>query len=311
MSPRKAPDISYTMLLAAVVSVIFCTSISTSEPQATKCCPCSPLVKPEEREINSTEGQNVTIHVEGDYYGGGCKFLFQIKEKEKNITCCYKHKLRERKGLCDNLTQPRSCRKEDEYDVQEIEGAIGWCTLTLFDGKQSDSGLYQVVFPDDRNTKVRERIVNVNKLIEKGWKWWLLIISIVTILLLFLSVISSIFLISKLMEQDGLNRSHDEDILKLLIESKFDEFEVKLDGRNILGLRDRNYNNIFHMAARPEWTEEMTKSVLKIRLGNKEQEDSEDPLTTKMIFNLVPKKNILVYFPEKWYQILCCTRTLI
>ena len=101
------------------------------------------------------------------------------------------------------------------------------------------------------------------------------------------------------MEEDKLNRRHDEDILKFLIESKFEEFKGKLGGRNILGLRDRNYNNIFHMAARPEWKEEMTKVVLKIRHENQGKEDTEAPLRAKMIFNLASKNNIPLHLPDK------------
>ena len=74
------------------------------------------------------------------------------------------------------------------------------------------------------------------------------------------------------------------------------ELKGKLGDRNILGLKDRNNNNIFHMASRAEWTEEVTQIVFKI-CGNQNNEETEFPLK-KSIFNLIPRNIIYINFPN-------------
>ena len=139
----KSWEFGFIMLPLALVTLFYLVQISATESDS--CCACN--TKREDKE-EFTEGQNVIIVVEGDHYGVGCKFEFQIQEKEQNITCCYIHSEGEREKLCGNPTQHEACRKKEEYDVQEIRGSIGTCSLTLFKGKQSDSGLYWVHFPN-------------------------------------------------------------------------------------------------------------------------------------------------------------------
>ena len=91
----------------------------------------------------------------GDKSGYGCSF--EIKDTTRNVTCCYIHQERELKRgkrLCEGQgpKQPKECRQpeSEEYRVEEIDGhPVGSCKLVIPEAKQSDAGVYKVIFPFD------------------------------------------------------------------------------------------------------------------------------------------------------------------
>eukprot|EP00092_Neocalanus_flemingeri_P004390 GFUD01004722.1.p1 GENE.GFUD01004722.1~~GFUD01004722.1.p1 ORF type:complete len:704 (+),score=141.96 GFUD01004722.1:39-2150(+) len=258
-------------------------------------------VSPTEENKSFYEGENVTLLVEGDFGSEGCKVLFH--QKLDNVTCCYIDERRDHhiqynktggERLCGRLTEPESCRKRDTYEVREVDGWNGWCKMTLFDGKKSDSGEYQIIFPGDPESNTK-RTIEVNK--YGLYRWEIVLICLTIVVFIILSFFVGRF---RLKQIEVSQRRQDGQILDLLRKEKNNEFKKEsgkrsvgrfrlkrveetqnsqdgqtldlvrkefkeeLGKRNVLGLRDRNYNNIFHLAAGTDWTEKMTKTVLEI-----------------------------------------------
>ena len=106
--------------------------------------------EPTNKLLTFNEGETIELLAVGDKTGYGCSF--EIENTTKNVTCCYVHEEREEdrgERLCSASKQPNECRQPGSgaYKVEEIDGPIGWCKLTLSEAKLSDAGVYKITFP--------------------------------------------------------------------------------------------------------------------------------------------------------------------
>ena len=226
----------------------------------------------EDEELMVDEGKTITLETVGDFDGYGCSF--EIRNIKRGVTCCYIHAGREdQRGsddglkLCSDLKQPDTCRQSGsgEYVVEEIDGpSTGWCRLTLFDARQSDSGVYNVTFPAspgkyDKEIKVHVKVPSTT---DPGLVVGLSIGSVG--LALILATVLLVLLVVKpfLEKRDEGERKSDEGIFKKLRKEDFKGFLIDLQGRSVLSLRDESQNNIFHYASRADWNSNMTNMVL-------------------------------------------------
>ena len=233
-------------------------------------CPCPSISEKQltRQPSQFSEGANVTINFEGDKNGRGCQFFHK---KDKNVTCCYIHKSEEdkRSELCGTPTQHQSCRERKTYDIEEIDGRIGECTLTLYNAVKSDSGFYEIVFPAAPKYNTGREVEVVKGVLLYVWEW-LLIVIIGSISISFLSVYFC-YLKPQLVQKEKHQREKDEIILDKFKNNNIDGFEKSLTNRNLFGLRDKNDNNIIHIAAaKSEWSEQMINIVL-----NPQEQDTE------------------------------------
>ena len=109
--------------------------------------------------VTVNEGETIELKSAGGFAGYGCSF--EMKNTEKNLTCCYIHEGREDnrgKKLCSASKQPDWCRQpgSGEYKVEEL---VGWCKLTLYDAKLSDTGVYKIVFPFEPDRYNQETVM--------------------------------------------------------------------------------------------------------------------------------------------------------
>jgi len=244
------------------------------------------------------EGETIELRAVGDKSGFGCSF--EMKDTE----CCYIHEEREDtrgEKLCSASKQPDECRQpgSGEYKVEELDGPVGWCKLTLTDAKLNDTGVYKITFPfePDRYNKETTVIVNEVGLNQTETAW--IVFGLVVVLLVLLPVFCCFGVIRSnknnehvaenafeiLKKEDELKKTSEqnegaaENALKMLGKGEADELKKKGQFKKALGksslfrLWDRYGNNIFHLAATSSWTEKMTNIVL-----GKESTDVEAPL---------------------------------
>ena len=59
--------------------------------------------------------------------------------------------------------QPQGCRQPGagEYEVEELDGPVGWCKLTINGAKLNDAGVYKVTFPFEPDRYNQEMTVRV------------------------------------------------------------------------------------------------------------------------------------------------------
>eukprot|EP00092_Neocalanus_flemingeri_P106024 GFUD01135978.1.p1 GENE.GFUD01135978.1~~GFUD01135978.1.p1 ORF type:complete len:689 (-),score=135.46 GFUD01135978.1:17-2017(-) len=257
-------------------------TISALDPCA-KCQCGETSQEPKEETLSFNEGQNVTVIVEGDFGSEGCKFLFH--QDVGNVTCCYidirRHHNNQGEALCGRLTEPASCRKKDTYYVREIDGYNGWCSMTLFDGKRSDSGEYQVLFPADPESNAK-RIVEVNK--DGLYSWEIILICLPIVVFILLAIVFYKYKGRTWLEKrEVAQRKRDTKIINLLRNNKTDDFKTELGTRSILGIRDKKHNTVFHLAARTDWTDDMTKTILEI-VTEREGPESIDEESGSFLF---------------------------
>jgi len=115
------------------------------------------------------EGGPIHLLALGDKSGYGCSF--EAEDTEKDLTCCYIHLERENnrgKRLCSAPSQPDECRQPDrgEYKVEELDGPVGWCKLTIFEARHNDAGVYKITFPFESDRYNQEITVTVA---ESSW----------------------------------------------------------------------------------------------------------------------------------------------
>ena len=109
--------------------------------------------------VTFNEGETIELKPVGDKSGFGCSF--EMKNTERDLTCCYIHEEREDtrgEKLCSAAKQPTGCRQpgSGEYKVEEL---VGWCKLTLYDAKLSDTGVYKIVFPFEPDRYNQETVM--------------------------------------------------------------------------------------------------------------------------------------------------------
>ena len=183
------------------------------------------------------EGDKIVLRANGDKSGYGCSF--ELEE------CCYIHKDREEsrgKKLCNALKQPEHCRQPGggSYEVEEPDGPIGWCKLTIFKAKPSDSGEYRVSFPFEpekynQNINVKVKAECEGSSMAAAACCLLLLASLLAfgLLLLLFKLVKSV-----LVKREGAHRHKDEIILQKL-KKDLGAFKEELGDRHILELRDR------------------------------------------------------------------------
>ena len=117
------------------------------------------------RVLTFNEDEDIELLAVGDKSGFGCSF--EVKLKGRNLTCCYIHLEREEdrgKRLCKTPKQPEECRQPGggEYKVEELDGPVGWCRLTLFEARLTDVGIYKITFPFEPARYNQQITVKVN-----------------------------------------------------------------------------------------------------------------------------------------------------
>jgi len=213
--------------------------------------------------LTFNEGETIELLAVGDKSGFGCSF--EIKDTEKDVTCCFIHDEREEdrgKRLCGSARQPKECRQPGsggEYKVEELDGPVGWCKLTLPEAKLSDAGVYKITFPFEPARYNQEMTVEVKKVGLNQTEVWLSLG--LAFLLLGILVPSCCFLKYLLEKRTKRNQTIAEEIFDRLKKEDAEGFKKALGNRDLLRLWDQHGNNIFHLAARSTWTEKMTSMV--------------------------------------------------
>merc|ERR1712110_192173 len=246
----------------------------------------------EDRVKEFDEWETINITAAGDWSGDGCSF--EINNEAKKIKCCYIPEPKEGqrieeegRELCTEPVQPKECRKRGkesgQFEVIEKPHRIGYCILTLYEGRPQDSGVYKVTFPlsqepdPNRNITVRVKPVGHSTVVLASSATAGVLAGLLVLLGL------GFWLLVFLRKRDEANRKSDEKLIAKLKAGKDQEFPEAfakkgpfgLWGRkSILSLRDPKLNNIYHLAARADWSENMTKMVL----DRKKKEDTEAPL---------------------------------
>jgi len=137
------------------------------------------------------EGETIELFAVGDKSGFGCSI--EIKDTTKYTTCCYIHEEREEtrgEKLCGEVKQPDGCRQpgRGEYKVEELDGPVGWCKLTIFEARLSDAGVYKITFPFEPARYNQEITVTVNQIGLNQAEWILVVAVLVVVLELVLLV---------------------------------------------------------------------------------------------------------------------------
>ena len=239
------------------------------------------------------EGENITLTIRGEVLGGGCSF--EMTNSRNGVTCCYitveREKTGRRKKLCTAPDQPRECRKPEEYKVEEIisHPDVTWCQLNLINARITDSGVYKVKFPinpaHDRNGTITVKAASTYSTSD-------LVVILVSavggglVTLLGISLPYYFILRPYLERKEDEERKEDDDIFQLIRNGDEESFKAKLGNKSVFGLRDKNYNNIYHLASHPTWTENMTMIVNKTRgttaKNNQVNEEGKPPTIFSM-----------------------------
>jgi len=141
------------------------------------------------------EGGPIQLLALGDKSGYGCSF--EAEDTEKDLTCCYIHVERENnrgKRLCSAPSQPSGCRQpgSGEYKVEELDGPVGWCKLTIFEARLNDAGVYKINFPFDparynQETTVTVKQVTVKQIgLNQAESLWMVVAMVLLVVLLVL-----------------------------------------------------------------------------------------------------------------------------
>merc|ERR1711997_39977 len=195
------------------------------------------------------EGGTIVLEATGDKSGHGCSF--EVTDKDTNITCCYIHQERENKrgnGLCGEPKQPKECRQPNtgSYTVHEIDALIGACKLEIPNAKPNDSGDYHVRFPlppekYNQTISVKIKKDGLTKTEGSGVVIGLLVAFVIFVAVLYFKIVKPF-----LLKRERNSRAKDDEAFQKLKDKDEDNFKVALGNRRVEGLRDRNYNNIFH-----------------------------------------------------------------
>ena len=218
------------------------------------------------RKEEFTVGKTIKLEAQGDFHGYGCSF--EITNAENGVTCCYIKQSREGQRnesseelkLCNAEKQPEECRQpgSGEYEVKEIPGPVRWCRLTLFRARIADSGDYKIRFPKEP-AKDMERTVNVK--LDGSTQWKPLAIgggvAVAGVIILSLPILWALKERSK---REFKEREEDEAIFKEIKRENEGEYKKRLGNRSIFGLRDKNYNNIYHFASYYDWMADIVSS---------------------------------------------------
>jgi len=142
------------------------------------------------------EGETIELFAVGDKSGFGCSI--EIKDTAKDKTCCYIHEEREEtrgEKLCGSVKQPDGCRQpgREEYKVEELDGPVGWCKLTIFEARLSDAGVYKITFPFEPARYNQEITVQVNQIgLNQAESLWMLVAMVLLVVLLVLLVANGV-----------------------------------------------------------------------------------------------------------------------
>jgi len=261
--------------------------------------------KPEEKEESTyCEGDEILLNIKGDHGSGGCKFLFY--EEKEDVTCCYIDKRRDnrdeynmREGLCGSKTQPKGClaHKEQnvtEHDDDEDEDYIEECSMKIHEAKLSHSGEYIIEFPDNPRYNTKRKIL-VRKcglyMIEWiGIGFAILVLVALTFLAAIIIFLKVVLPIWKTANENQINQ--DEIIMKNIRENKIEDLKENLVKRNLLKVMDRDFNNIYHVTAGTELSEEMIKTLINILNKNQDEEKVGFLNTKEEIFRLAKRKDL-------------------
>jgi len=278
--------------------------LSDTDPTIYKCD--IPTWKHEVQTFN--EGETIKLLAVGDKSGYGCSF--EIKDKTTNVTCCYIHEEREDnrgKRLCGAAKQPEECRQpgSGEYEVEELDGPVGgpvgWCKLTLPDAKLSNAGVYKINFPFEParyNQEMTVKVIEVD-VNQAEASWLTLGLVLLSFCFMLVAVLGCCCLRTIWENRNKHNQEIAKHVFDKLKKEDADGFKTALGNTDLLRLWDRNGNNIFHLAARPSWTENMTNIVL-----GKAGTDVEAPLhqyTRTAIFNIGVKDQLWASRIARWY----------
>ena len=237
---------------------------NNTNPTIYKCDIEEPTRKSKEETFN--EGETIEILAVGDKSGYGCSF--EIKDTRKNVTCCFIHQEREEKRgkrLCGDPEQPKECRQSGRYKVEEMDGPVGWCKLTLPEASLSDAGVYKVTFPFEPVRYNQEITVKVKKVGLTQGKTLGLAFVLLLLLVVGPAGCCCFCCCLKIMleKRKNQNQKIGDKVFNKLRKEDEEGFKEVLGNKNLLRFWDQNGNNIFHLAARSSWTERMTNIVLR------------------------------------------------
>merc|ERR1719180_598057 len=120
------------------------------------------------------QGETIELFAVGDKSEFVCSI--EIKSIAKDKTCCYIHEEREEtrgEKLCGVAKQPDGCRQpgSGDHKVEELDGPVGWCKLTIFEARVSDAGVYKITFPFEPARYNQEITVAVNQIDLNRAEW--------------------------------------------------------------------------------------------------------------------------------------------
>ena len=196
-----------------------------------------------------TEAEPIVLGVEGNMsLGYGCSFEISIS----GVPCCYVEERREDKrgvNLCKESLQPTECPqpRSGRYKVEE-HGRD--CVLYLYGSNTTNFGKYKVHFPKTEEYGKIFKVIELRKTTSANFL--IISISVFSILLILLILLSLLILNNQQKNRKNEKVLNAEDIFEKLT------LKEALGKRHIMELRDRNYNNIFHLAPLPHWEFEMT-----------------------------------------------------
>jgi hypothetical protein len=172
--------------------------------------------------------------------------------------------------LCDPFQQPGNCREKGSFTVEE---KLGKCILQLHNFQQKDEGNYQAVFPSNlkHNRDIPVLIIEV-----KSQNTSLLIIVPCLIIVIVTFVI---FVWWPRRGGGGVEkrREKDKNIMMTILDRNSKNFDDIVCHRNIIRVRDPEDNNIFHLTANENWTDENTQFLNnKLIKENKRKETSDE-----------------------------------
>lgn len=136
--------------------------------------------------LTFNEGETIELFAVGDKSGFGCSI--EVKDTAKNTTCCYIHEEREEtrgEKLCGEAKQPNWCRQlgRGEYKVEELDGPVGWCKLTIFEARLSDAGVYKITFPFEPARYNQDITVTVKQIGLNRAEWVMVALLVAHVLL--------------------------------------------------------------------------------------------------------------------------------
>ena len=136
--------------------------------------------------LTFNKGETIELFAVGDKSGFGCSI--EVKDTAQNTTCCYIHEEREEtrgEKLCGEAKQPNWCRQlgRGEYKVEELDGPVGWCKLTIFEARLSDAGVYKITFPFESARYNQDITVTVKQIGLNRAEWVMVALLVAHVLL--------------------------------------------------------------------------------------------------------------------------------